>query len=91
MKFIDEHIANCEIDLDGNTLIRCIIRKCELSYSGGPIVLQDTILENCEMRLLGPAYATMELLSSMARQNGLNHIPLIGGLQEAGFTHNKIH
>jgi hypothetical protein len=63
--------ADDRVTLAGNVFNDCSFYRVTFEYSGGPLYeLNNCRLEDCELKLLGAANRTTEVLRRVARRGG---------------------
>ena len=58
----DLTIENDVLDLDDTCLINCVVRNCEIFYTGKNYAYRNTTFEKCRLALMGPAERTQRFL-----------------------------
>jgi hypothetical protein len=57
-----------EVSLDNVRFLDCSFDECTLLYSGGPVVMDNCWLHNCELKIQGSAAIVLESLGRMGFQ-----------------------
>ena len=58
----DQTFEGATLNLDDRSFVRCTFRNCEFWYSGGDWALVECQLQNCSLKLFGPADRSARLL-----------------------------
>lgn len=53
------------VSLDGKHFVNCTLRGCTLSYDGGVVILEQTMLSGCDYLFGGAARRTTDLLRAV--------------------------
>lgn len=56
-----QSIQKRSFDLDECFFVNCVLKDCDIFYSGGDAQWQDTNFENCRWHFRGPALRTIGL------------------------------
>ena len=82
---IENRVSSGEtIPVDDKHFVKCRFTKCNLMFSGGDVALTDTVIENCQVQLAGPAQRTASFLAMMGvlpSPNGTLPVKVPGKLQ----------
>jgi hypothetical protein len=66
MEIIERKTFNGEtMGLDGKHFIQCVLDKCVLIYAGGDFSSTDSQMNECQIRLDGPALRTAGFMASL--------------------------
>jgi hypothetical protein len=71
----DKTLTNQEFNLEEVAFINCIVRDCDLFYSGGDFDWQGGQFQNCRFHFRGPAKNTL-LLFQMTGMVPMQQIPV---------------
>ena len=63
----DQTIEDAVLDLDDTCLINCVVRNCEIFYSGKHYAYRNTTFEKCRLTLLGRARWTRRFLQEFGQ------------------------
>lgn len=64
MQTVENQSKTSEIvHVDGKMFINCVFTRCQMIYSGGDFAWANTVFNECQVTLEGPAKRTAEFLS----------------------------
>jgi hypothetical protein len=87
MEIIEKKTFNGEtMGIDGKHFVRCTLNKCVLIYAGGDFSYTESQINDCQIRLDGPALRTANLLAvfGMVPKAFQQQPPPIQGIPGAG-------
>lgn len=60
----DKKFVQQDVSLDGMRFLRCSFDRCNLLYSGGPVVMDTCLFQNCEWKMQGTAAIVLYALQT---------------------------
>jgi len=64
-KFDNQNLEKQQFVLEETIFINCVLKRCDLFYSGGDFMLKGTKLQECQVFFLGAAKTTRSLLQAL--------------------------
>jgi hypothetical protein len=64
-KYANQTLENQSIDVDESYFVNCVLKECDLFFSGGDFEWQATKFENCRWHFRGSALRTFNLLTQI--------------------------
>ena len=49
------------VAIDDTVFLNCTIEGCQLLYAGGDFAFENTVVQNCDVRMIGPAERAIKL------------------------------
>jgi hypothetical protein len=78
-------LEGASLILEDNCFIDCVLRDCDLYFSGGDFEWQNTTFDNCRFHWRGAAKNTLELIRTMGLLRDLTP-PKAGITKTTGFV-----
>ncbi len=64
-KYEGKTLANATFSVEESFFLNCVLRECDLFYSGGDFDWTNCQFENCRWHFRGPSGKTMQLMQTL--------------------------